>query len=332
MKVGIPRALFYYYYFPFWKTFFESLGQEVVLSGPTNKKILKDGIKTTVDDACLPVKVFHGHVVELCKKTDVIFIPRIVSIEPGKYICPKFLGLPDMVKNNINGLPLIIDSELNLYKSKQNIFKHIFEIGQFFQKSKLQTFLAYCKARKKHKKYVEKIKKFGMISSVLERKDQNDIEKCDIEKSKYKKIMLLGHPYNIFDHYINMNLIKKLQKNKIELITFEMVQENDIIKGSKKLNKQLFWTLGENILGSAYYYLDNKMVDGVIHVAAFGCGPDSLVGELLEKRIAKEYKLPFLYINLDEQSGAAGFNTRLEAFLDILEGRNNFEGNISSHG
>ena len=45
-----------------------------------------------------------------------------------------------MVKNNINGLPLIIDSELNLYKSKQNIFKHIFEIGQFFQKSKLQTF------------------------------------------------------------------------------------------------------------------------------------------------------------------------------------------------
>ncbi|AYO30678.1 hypothetical protein D2962_08620 [Biomaibacter acetigenes] len=78
--------------------------------------------------------------------------------------------------------------------------------------------------------------------------------------------------------------------------------------------------------------MENKKIDGIIHVASFGCGPDSLIGELLEHRVMREYKVPFLYLTLDEHSGEAGFDTRLEAFLDILEGRKVSESNISAHG
>lgn len=87
----------------------------------------------------------------------------------------------------------------------------------------------------------------------------------------------------------------------------------------------------EKTLGTAFYYLENSKVDGVIHVASFGCGPDSLVGEILEKR-QKQYKVPILYLNLDEHAGESGFNTRIEAFLDVLEGRKYLEDNLSAHG
>ncbi len=44
-RVGIPRALFFYQYYPLWKTFLEELGAEIIVSGKTTKKILDDGVK-----------------------------------------------------------------------------------------------------------------------------------------------------------------------------------------------------------------------------------------------------------------------------------------------
>ena len=84
---------------------------------------MKKGIELCVVDACLTIKIFHGHVVYLIGKVDIFYVPRIISIEPKEYICPKFLGLPDMVRNSILDLPAIIDSELNLYKGRIGIVK-----------------------------------------------------------------------------------------------------------------------------------------------------------------------------------------------------------------
>ncbi len=61
-KIGIPKALLYYKYYPFWKLFLEEMGYEVVTSGQTTQKMLQDGTSCTVDEACLPVKLFCGHV------------------------------------------------------------------------------------------------------------------------------------------------------------------------------------------------------------------------------------------------------------------------------
>ena len=43
MKIGIPRALAYYAYYPFIKTFFEKIGLEVIVSGQTTKQIVNEG-------------------------------------------------------------------------------------------------------------------------------------------------------------------------------------------------------------------------------------------------------------------------------------------------
>jgi predicted nucleotide-binding protein (sugar kinase/HSP70/actin superfamily) len=335
MKIGIPRALFYYYYFPLWEKFFKELEQEVILSNPTNKVTIKMGVEAAVDDACLPVKVFHGHVMDLAEKVDAIFIPRIVSIEPGRYICPKFLGLPEMIKFNLNDLPPIIDIKLDLYNKKASILEHFFKIGKFLNKSRAEVLKAYFVAIKNfafYKNYIRLYRKIPteVFNNEILNYDDNNFKTITNQSKPCFKVLLLGHPYNLYDDYISMNLIKKLKLYNVKIITYEMLSEKKIFQGAKKLSKEMFWTLGRNILGSAFYFLDNEKVDGIISVASFGCGPDSLVGELLERRVEKEYKLPFLYLNLDEHSGEAGFNTRLEAFFDILEGRLTSESNFSS--
>lgn len=333
MRIGIPRALFFYHYYPLWENFFKALGQEVTLSNPTNKEILEMGLQAAVDDACLPVKVFHGHVMELAKKVDAIFIPRLVSIEPGKYICPKFLGLPEMIKFNLKDLPVIIDTKLDLYYRKNSMFEHFYNIGKLLNKSTAEILKAYFFATKSYIYYKNHIRRFRKIpSELLTDNNDNSFKKMINQSKKRFTVLLLGHPYNLYDEFISMNLIKKLKLYNIEIITYEMLSPKKILQGAKKLSKQMFWTLGNNTLGCAYYFLDKEKIDGIVNVASFGCGPDSLVGELLERKVTKKYKLPFLYLTLDEHTGEAGFDTRIEAFLDILEGRKTNESNIPSLG
>ena len=85
-KVGIPRGLFYYQFYPLWRSFFEELGAEIVVSDNTSKKILDDGVKKCVDEACLPVKIFYGHVENL--KDRVVLAQAYKCLK--KYVCPKF--------------------------------------------------------------------------------------------------------------------------------------------------------------------------------------------------------------------------------------------------
>jgi len=57
MRIGIPKGLLYCKYHPFFETFFSALGAEIVTSGDTNKNIMDMGVKTCVDEACLPLNI-----------------------------------------------------------------------------------------------------------------------------------------------------------------------------------------------------------------------------------------------------------------------------------
>ncbi|HOE57840.1 MAG TPA: hypothetical protein PLI20_09650, partial [Bacillota bacterium] len=63
-----------------------------------------------------------------------------------------------------------------------------------------------------------------------------------------------------------------------------------------------------------------------------GCGVDSLAGEDIEKQARMYYKKPYMVLNIDEHTGDASFNTRIEAFFDLLNRRNSDAANLSAHG
>src|SRR3990170_4678557 len=132
IRVGIPRALLYYQYFPMWQAFCQELGVEVVVSPPTTQAMLAAGASRVVADTCLPVKVYLGHVISLVDKCDMIFIPAIRSVEEKVYNCSKFLGLPDMTRAVIPESPPILEIDINVNQGKQNLYQAIYKLGRHF--------------------------------------------------------------------------------------------------------------------------------------------------------------------------------------------------------
>jgi predicted nucleotide-binding protein (sugar kinase/HSP70/actin superfamily) len=320
LKIGIPRALLFYYYYPMWRVFFQELGAEVVLSQPSNKGLLAAGLQNAVDEACLPVKLAYGHVLDLKSKADLIFLPRIVSIGRREYICPKFLGFPDMIRR-LAGIPKLIDTNINLYKSRRELLRVVHEVGKLFSCSNYKIWFAFLRSVKAHNQYI-KLLQLGLMPNEAMAILENRIENLPVpEPEDSIKVALIGHPYNIYDSFVNMNIIKRLKEMGASIVTAEFLPDDTVKKyASRFLPKKLFWTLGQRMAGAAFNYMEHPDVAGIVHIAAFGCGPDSMTGELIERN-ARIKGVPFLNITLDEHTGEAGLLTRLEAFMDMLRWR-----------
>ena len=293
MIVGIPQGLLYYKYNPFLQRFFSELGAEVITSEDTNKKILDEGIRYSVDEACLPIKVFHGHVSSLRDKSDIIIIPRIMQVRKREYICPKFCGLPEMIINSIPDMPKAITEPIYAI-SKRKLYNWAENAGSTITEDK------------------SKIKKAFNMALI----DQETYE-LGIKDENYKlNIALVGHPYNIYDDFINMNIVKKLNKLGVGVITEDYVKEELMDKEVEDLYKRPFWTFARNSYGFASYISKKKQVNGIIYISSFACGIDSVVIELIKDKIGE---FPFMILKIDEHTGEAGLDTRVEAFVDMLE-------------
>ncbi|AEG61197.1 acyl-CoA dehydratase activase-related protein [Desulforamulus ruminis] len=320
VRVGIPRALLYYYYFPLWKKFLEQLGAEVVVSGRTTKGILTRGVQLCVDEACLPIKLAFGHVQDLVDKgVDVLFLPRMVSVARREYICPKFLGFPDMIRQNVSDLPPLIDTAINVRNKDQDIHRFIHEVGAYFGKGSLQSWLAYRSALATHRQYVGLLEQGLLPEEALSA--LNGKTPAPGSGQEDLTVAVIGHPYNIYDPFISMNIIHRLRESGARVLTADHISEEKVNQGVGRLPKKLFWTLSRRVTGGALIFDHEQSVDGIIHVAAFACGPDSMTGELIERYIRRNGKVPFMNINLDEHTGEAGIVTRMEAFLDMVRWR-----------
>ncbi|MBI4744167.1 MAG: hypothetical protein HY776_05050 [Actinobacteria bacterium] len=302
--IGIPRGLLYYSYYPLWKNFFEALGCDVVVSSSTNKSILNKGSAVSENEFCLPVKIFYGHVLDLTDKVDFIFIPRVVSVKKGTYTCPKFLGLPDMIKAIDKPLPKILSPTVNLNLGFKKYYSTILEVGKLFTQSYFKIGYSYVSALKEFKN--------------TKLKQEEEWIKSKKETSEVK-IGLVGHDYNIYDSYLTMNLTKRLEALGVKTVTCDSLPSHLIEKEVSTLPKKLFWSYEEEIVGAAFHWLRDRTVDGIIYVLTFACGPDSLIQVLLEHEAKNSSgKIPFMSLVIDEHSGEAGLITRLEAFIDML--------------
>lgn len=306
MRVGIPKGLLYYKYNPFLITFFSELGAEVITSEETNKTILDLGVKYCVDEACLPVKIFHGHVASIKDKCDILVIPRLMQLEKNEYICPKFCGLPEMILNSIDNMPHSITEPIYAI-SKNTLYKWAKTAGKEITNDIFKIKHAYMKAY-----------------------DVQLNHQIGIKNDKYDmKIALVGHPYNIYDNYTNMNLISKLNKLGVSVETMEFTQDFLINLEVNNLYKRPFWTYARENYGFAVHSAKENKVNGIIYISSFNCGIDSIIIDLIKDKVGS---FPFLTLKVDEHTGEAGIDTRIEAFTDMLERRMRNESNIPTHG
>ena len=268
VKIGIPKALLFYKYGNLWCSFFEELGCDIVISPNTNREILEYGNKYSVDEACLSMKIYMGHVYYLLDKCDYILVPRIICLKKNEKLCTNFYAFTTM------GL----------------------ELGFSYRK----IVKAYKTAKQN-----EKLK--------LERKISK--QKALIASSKKIKILLAGHPYNLYDDFIGKPIINLLEHNNIDIIYSDLYDKKYLNSEVNKISKKNYWTYNREIIAAISHYKDN--VDGIILLTTFPCGPDSLSNEM----ILRSVDIPITNIIIDDESGEAGLITRIESFIDILEER-----------
>ena len=302
IKVGIPRAFLYYRNYILWKTFFEGLGCTLILSPMTNKDIIDVGNSLSIDEACLPSKIYLGHIKYLSDKCDYVLIPRICNYGRGNRVCMKFNGIYDVVRNifpNIN----ILDYNIDHLKGKFELFGFI-KMGFKVNKNIFRILYYYFKG---------KIKEKNHNNSLI--RNQNNIL-----KSNKMKILIVAHPYVIYDEYLGRTITQFFKDNNIEILYADKMNRKESICYAEDFSSTLYFLYSKEIIGSAFYY--KNAIDGIVFISSFPCGPDSLVNELA---IRKLKGIPVMNIIVDESSATSGLITRLESFVDIVKARRDNE-------
>ena len=317
--IGIPKAMSYYNYFPFWYGFFTALGIEIKLSDNTTKKTITEGASLVVTETCLPIKVYVGHVLNLIEKgIKNIFVPSIQSIAPKIYNCSKIRGLPDLIRNVVKGDFNIIEATLDKSEKNNDLDDFLTEIANQFDikdENKIKE--------ARNNGFVVQNNFYVMLQNGVEYELALQNAKKGVVTIPPKKqlkpinIALIGHGYNIYDRRVCMDIAKKLEKMNIGVFSAYELTHEQLKGGMDNLNTDLYWANQYEMTGCAGHYFQDEKTDGIITLTAFGCGPDSLMIEDIRRK-AKQFSKPILNLTIDEHTGEAGFITRIEAFCDML--------------
>ncbi len=297
ITIGIPKALLYYKYSELWTSFFEELGCEIIVSPNTSKKILEDGIKFSLDESCMAMKIYMGHVYYLIDKCDYILVPRLKCIKKHEKLCTNFSALYDLVNNIFD--KKLINYNVDVEHKEDELYAFV-TMGLSLGFSYRKIVSAYHIAKEK-----EKMLKEREISK----------QKSIIASSNKIKILLAGHPYNLHDEFIGKQIENVLEKNNIEIIYSDKYNTKYLEQEVKKISPKNYWTYNKEIIGAISHY--QELVDGIILITSFPCGPDSLSNEMILRNV----KIPITNLIIDEANSDTGLLTRIESFIDILEER-----------
>ena len=323
IKVGIPRALYFYEKFVLWKVFFRALRVELIISEATSETILNEGTKYLPHEFCLPVRTFIGHVINLLeKKVDYIFVPRIISLERKSYTCPKIMALPDVVKNILRREKelKILSLNVDLNYNRLTLFRRYWWFGIKLTGNPIAALFAAVKLLSVKKKMDKAASQGKTRFEIFERFGFNPFEfEHKHRGEKQLKVGVTGFSYVLYDKYLSHDLLNKLNLMGVEAATAEMLPLSTIEEGLKELPKLMPWHLSRRIYGAAVHFLKEREYDGLINLSYAGCGPSSKVDKLIELRAKEKRSNPLLHLHLNQHLHEETFGSKLEDFINSLK-------------
>ncbi len=343
-----------------WAAALEKLGIEAFVPPYSNKKTLSLGTKHSPESICLPYKLILGNFIEAIEGgadyVAMISSPGICRLgEYGNSIQTilKELGYEaNYVELQLyDGLKGMFDfmQKLTGIKNPIPIINSInIAIRKVFVLDRIETLLAYYRAREiefgtaeKHYKKALKI-----IMDVDRVRDLKKAEKAAIaelkktpidENREVLHVDLTGEIYLVQDPFSNQYIERELGKMGVQTrrsLTISSFLKDAIIpkmfKGGETHLERSFRLakpyLTRDIGGDALESIsdvvnaDNKGIDGLIHISPFTCMPE-IMSQNIFPAMREDVEVPILTLIMDEQSGKAGYLTRLEAFVDLMRRR-----------
>lgn len=316
-RVGIPRAMGYYYLYPFFRTLLVELGAEPVLSPLTTQRTLERMDACPTDEPCLAVKLHFGHTDVLAERDDIdfLFLPVVARVEKT-YCCPKFIGIADMTRHGLR-LPderilmPVIDYSDNEREMLQSLLPLAARLGVTDRQRVLQ---AMRQARQAQTACRARCVAEGLTLTEVYRTLEQGVSTPPPAVATGAPIAVIGHPYIIYE-IISQGMIARLREFG-PVITAEMVDPALTAQAMASIPEgPQMWPFEAMLLGASLQLLREHKVEKMILVGSFECGPESIIEAYIEEE-AHRQGIPLMVLALDEHSGEAGLTTRLEAFMD----------------
>ncbi len=303
--IGLPRTLFFFDHLPLWYTFLNELGFRVVLSSPTSKELFYLGLRENQAEACHPVKLAYGHIIDLLDKgVEQIFFPCEVELPKVNddlartHNCPYMQGAPYIMKAVFKDRAKFITPAIYMSGDRENLYSIMRETAAQLRVSKEMVKKAIPAANKAQRRFLQSVQEEGkaIVSGLKEQ----------------KAIIVLGKSHHLYDEGQNMHISKILRKLGVLGIPFDFLPLSGVTLPQEFSN--IVWRNTQDLLRAAVIAKELNLP--CITLTNFGCGPDSFTLTYLEE-ILDGY--PHLVIEVDDHSAEAGIVTRIEAFLDTIK-------------
>ena len=306
--IGLPMALTAYELLPFYSKLINEMGYDVVLSAHS-----KIGNTKTMAQMCYPCEIAHGGVYDLInKKVDFIFMPRLLEFDiPESYrhsfTCPSTATIPDVVRTAFgaeSGMFLSPHIALAGYLM-QTTRKEIVFMAKRLGVSRDIAGKAFATALEHYMKFREKKNELGMEA---------------VELTNEPCIILTGRPYITCANDVNFALPRKITSRGYNVISSDMLP---FLKGNRyPTNLWYFTALAMN----AVEYVRKYPHMNLCLFSCFSCVPDASINHLIRDHLAGNI---FCYLEIDSHTAHAGIETRIGAFLDIIEEKKRRSGEVS---
>ena len=311
LRIGIPRVLNMYEDFPFWFTFFNQLGCEVVLSDYTTKDQYNKAIDTIPSDtACYPAKAVHGHIRDLAQaQVDLIWYPCIQHgpkefSHDNNYHCPMVISYPELIRNNMQdvmGKTPFYAPFLPLADKKSLVPALVKALKELpFSKSEISSAVdaAWAEQEKCKADYREMTKK--TVSRLV--------------AEQVPTIVLAGRPYHL-DSGINHGIPELITSLGMAVLTEDGVAP--LGKDIKHLRVVDQWSYHSRLYHAAEFVSRTEGFQ-IVELNSFGCGLDSIVADQVKDILSAKHKIHTL-LKIDEGTNLGAVTIRLRSLQSVME-------------
>ncbi len=318
-EVGIPRVLNVYENYPFWATFFKSLGFRCVLSPLSTRKIYELGMETIPSESeCYPAKLSHGHIKWLINEgIKTIFYPCVFYEKQenegsqNHYNCPIVVSYSENLKNNVEE---VVEGEVKYLRPF---------IAFTDEKTAADRLVNYFVKEKGFDIEVDEIKRAVHLAWAEQESAKSDIRKKGEELlsqmaggDKSRGIVIAGRPYHI-DPEINHGIPELIASYGFNVFTEDSLPEvHDEIK-SLRVNDQ--WVYHSRLYNAAAYVRKNEALE-LIQLNSFGCGLDAVTTDQVSEIMEGSGRL-YTVLKIDEVNNLGAVRIRIRSLISAINMR-----------
>jgi predicted CoA-substrate-specific enzyme activase len=305
--VGIPRALLVYDYAPLLIGFLNALDARVVLSSQTNNAIMDQAIELSYTDSCFPMKLLHGHAAML-KNSDYVLYPCAIRLggkdgdASQKYSCPLVQASPFIIRNVLDFGERLLIPIIDFSRGDDDVIKNLVNVAVkmgFTRKKSREAALAGIESQRRFE-----ADQVALGSELLEQLHQND----------QLGVVLFARSYMSQDTGANLGIAEKLAQLGVVPIPLDFLPLKSV--NAKDYSDRPYWFYENKYIAGADITVSDPQLYG-LWLTNFGCGPNSFIIHIVEDIMGGK---PLGQLEIDEHAAEAGIVTRLEAFVDTING------------